>query len=167
MSRGSRWLLIATITLLYGGAAFLWPDLAAAKIIQGLSGISVLTTILVGWLFTQLNAVTGVGVLRGREMERYTIKRQEMRGRFWRVFWINALATALLFLLAAIEDQLRDKWWYTFAVGLLTAVLLSNAFLLVGWINDISRFADKLRAIEQDRKEHAEEIKRLEASAKS
>lgn len=166
MTRLARWSVIAIITLAYGGAAMLLPVVGASSTIKSLSGINVLVTGLLGWFFRQFHNITGAGVLRARELDRYAIKRTEMRARFWRAFAFNAAVGVLLYALGILADGSGGGPWVPFVAGFLVSLAICNACMLVSWINELSAFADKLRVLEQDRKEHAEQVKRLDASSK-
>jgi hypothetical protein len=53
------------------------------------------------------------------------------------------------------------------AVGFLLFVGITYLLVVARWINDLSAFADRMRLIEQQRKEHEAAIKRLTDAAKN
>ncbi|WP_429352587.1 hypothetical protein [Paraburkholderia sp. 32] len=157
--------------IVMGAAAFAalapyFPELLSGKTVKYFAAIFGLLATILSVFFSQLNSTTGVGVLSSREMERYTVARVDIRKRFWLVIGLCFSCSVLMWILseAPISDNPRINGA---VIGFLLFVGVTYLLVVARWINDLSAFADRMRLIEQQRKEHEAVIKRLTDAAKS
>lgn len=161
----SRLIHIAVFTAIFFGISRVVPALYEPAAIKYLSGLFVVVTGLLMLFFRQLNTVTGVGTLSGREMERYTIVRGSIRRRFWTVLGLAAACSVVMWILSE-STVAQSASWLPLVVGFVLAVGLSYTLVVLAWINDLAAFADGLRLREQRRQEKEVITKRLNDAKK-
>jgi hypothetical protein len=162
----SRALLIVLGAAAFAALAPYFPEMVSGKAVKYFSAIFGILATVLSVFFTQLNNTTGVGVLSAREMERYTVTRGDIRKRFWLVIALCLGCSVLMWILS--ETQISKRPSVNGAVvGFLLFVGITYLLVVARWINDLSAFADRMRLIEQQRKEHEAAIKRLTEAAKN
>ncbi|MCP3720541.1 MULTISPECIES: hypothetical protein [unclassified Paraburkholderia] len=159
------------LLLVLGAAAFaalapFFPSLISGTVVKYMAGVFVLVGTMLSVFFAQLGNTTGVGVLSSREMERYTAKRIEIRGRFWLVIGLCLACSVVMWLLSE-KHVSRIAAVNGAVVGFFVFVGVTYLLVVARWINDLSAFADRMRLIEQQRKEHEALLKRLADAAKN
>lgn len=164
MTRLTRLLLMGLITLVIGVTGYFFPNLIDNIFIKSLTSIFFATTLLLGWFFRQLHTVKGIEVLRAREMERYALKKVEIRDKFWKISFISLAASGGLWISSIFASQYGCKIWFPFLVGFLSSFAVVNALIVKHWLNELSAFSDQLQLLEMERKEHSEEVKKLSPS---
>jgi hypothetical protein len=166
MGKYSRAILILLGATAFAAMAHYFPAVISGKAVKYFSAVFGAVATLLSVFFSQLNATTGVGVLSSREMERYTAARAGIRKRFWLVIGICLACSVLTWVLSETHIS-RNAAVDGFAVGFLVFVGISYLLVVARWINDLSGFADQMRLIEQQRKEHEAMMKRLTDAAKN
>jgi hypothetical protein len=166
MKSFSRFIHIAVFTAMFFGISTVVPALHEPAAIKYLSGLFGVVTVLLMLFFRQLNTVTGVGTLSGREMERYTVMRGSIRRRFWTVLALSTVCSVIMWILSE-SAVAQAASWLPLAVGFILAVGLSYTLVVLAWINDLAAFADELRLREQRKQEKENVIKRLNDAKKA
>lgn len=166
MKKYSRALIVALITALFWAVGE-WTSFAwGAPVVKSLSGIFAIVSALLLFFFRLMNTTTGVGTLSGREMERYTIKRRDMRRRFWFVLGTCASSSGALWILGQYAENHPLLPLGAALVGLLFAINVAYVLSVAKWIDEISSFADTLRSREQRAKENEALMKRIAEAKK-
>ncbi|MBU9215443.1 hypothetical protein KTD55_15400 [Burkholderia gladioli] len=160
-----RPLVIVAVTAMFSAVAWQFPGILSKDVVRYLSAIfgGVTTVLLI--FFNQMNSVTGIGVLTGREMERYTEVRSGIRQRFWYVLVICLICGFLTWVLSTHHVS-RIREVQGAVVGLLIGIGINYLFVVFSWINDLWSFADQLRLIEQQKRDHEASMKRLADASK-
>ncbi|MDF2861332.1 MAG: hypothetical protein K0S02_1604 [Achromobacter mucicolens] len=166
MKKYSRALIVVLVTSLFWAAGE-WTSFAwGAGVVKGLAGIFAIVSALLLFFFRLMNTTTGVGTLSGREMERYTTKRKDIRRRFWIVLGVSASCSGALWILGQYAENHPVLPLGAGLVGFLFAVNVANVLSVAKWIDEISAFADTLRSREQRVKENEALMKRLAEAKK-
>ncbi|KIP13474.1 putative membrane protein [Burkholderia sp. MSHR3999] len=161
----SRLLLIVLVTAAFSLVAWQFPGILSKDAVRYLSAIFVGVTSVLTVFFTQMNNVTGVGILTGREMERYVAVRSGIRSRFWFVLAVCVASSFIMWILSTKRVSSID-YIQGLAVGFLVGVGLNYLLVVLRWINDLWEFADQLRLIEQRKRDQETALKRLADAAK-
>lgn len=166
MKKYSRALLVILITALFW-AVGQWTSFAwGTAVVKSLSGIFAIVSALLLFFFRLMNTTTGVGTLSGKEMERYTAKRKDMRRRFWYVLAVCATASGALWILGEYAQDHALSSAEVAVVGFLFATNVAYILSVAKWIDEISSFADTLRSREQRLKESEALMKRIAEAKK-
>lgn len=166
MKKYSRALIIVLITALFWAVGE-WTSFAwGAPLVKSLAGIFAIVSALLLFFFRLMNTTTGVGTLSGREMERYTTKRKDIRRRFWLVLGVSASSSGALWVLGQYAENHPVLPLGAGLVGFLFAINIANVLSVAKWIDEISTFADTLRSREQRARENEALLKRIAEAKK-
>lgn len=158
----ARGLLIVGFSASYVAIDALLPFVTTETFLQSASAVFAAVFTLLWLFFSRMVAVTGVGQLSGREMERYVAHRTDMRSRFWLLVLLTIGCSGCLWLLAT-SPYAQNARWLPLAAGFLIGSGIS--FLLVAWrwIDELMAFADGLQLKEQRKRDQEASSKRLAA----
>lgn len=159
-------LVLLVGTLAFWGASYVLPQLLKEESIKTGAGVYALVGAMLGVFLRQFMAVSGTDVLRPREAQRYMSARQTIRRKMWAVVAASTIASACLWALATLSDQLTWNAWLRLLVGACLALGVYFLIAIASWLSDLAQFSDNLRLKEQTRKYSDAVLKRLADAAK-
>lgn len=155
-----RTLVVVFGTCVVGVLAPSIPELIAPANIRVFSGVFGVVVTLVAVFYGRLSAVTGAGLLKAKELERYTFAREDVRNRIAIVLGFSAIVTIFMWLLSKVPFG-TPPIWLGYAVGFCLAVGIAYCLTVSRWILDLSSFEDGMRLRDEERKRSEATWKRL------
>lgn len=161
MRRHLRVLIVIAGAALFVGISELFPAVLRPDSIRVGSGVFVAVSALLLLFYRRFNAVTGVGSLNFREMERFTMRRAVIRSRMWIVAGSSTLCALALWVMSEFAASLSGAIWFPLAVGSLLSVGVVYCLTVARWIIELDEFSDRLRLAQERKASEEAMLKRL------